>query len=121
MNHSKFVRSFNYAFAGFSHIWQNHQNIRFHIIAAIGALFLAYILKISYIEYLIVLITIFFVIICEMINTAIEEMTNLITKEHHREAMIAKDVAAAAIFLSAVFSVIVGLIIFLPRIIKFFF
>ena len=51
-----------------------------------------------------------------MMNTAIEEMTNLITTEHKREAGIAKDVAAAAVFLSAVFSVIVGAIIFIPHI-----
>ena len=112
----KMVRSFRYAFLGFSHIWREHQNIRFHIIVALFALLLSYVLRISYIEYLFVLITIFFVIISEMMNTAIEEMTNLITTEHKREAGIAKDVAAAAVFLSAVFSVIVGAIIFIPHI-----
>lgn len=116
MNLSKTIKSFTYAFAGFSHIWREHQNIRFHILAAVASIVLAYILNISYIEYLIVLITIFFVIICEMMNTAIEEMTDLITKEHKKEAKIAKDVAAAAVFVSAVFSIIVGLIIFLPKI-----
>lgn len=117
MNLSKTINSFKYAFAGFAHIWRDHQNMRFHIFAAIGAVLLAYILEISYIEYLIVLITIFFVIICEMMNTAIEEMTDLITKEHRKEAKIAKDVAAASVFVSAIFSIIVGLIIFVPRII----
>jgi len=79
---------------------------------------LSYFLKISYVEYLFILITIFFVIISEMMNTAIEEMTNLITKEHRKEAKIAKDVAAAAVFLSAAFSVVVGVIIFAPRILE---
>ncbi len=121
MNLSKITRSFRYAFAGFAHIWRDHQNIRVHIFAAIGALILSYLLKISYLEYLFILITIFFVIICEMMNTAIEEMTNLIVREHRKEAMIAKDVAAAAVFLSAAFSIIVGLIIFAPRIVDLIF
>jgi diacylglycerol kinase len=115
MDLSKFIRSFRYALAGFGHILRKHQNIRFHILMAIAAVILAYILNVSYLEYLFVLITIFFVIICEMMNTAIEEMTDLITKEHRREAMIAKDVAAAAVFLAAIFAIIVGLMIFLPR------
>lgn len=118
MNIKKSLQSFRYAFAGFAHIWHDHQNMRIHFLAAIGVVILAFILRISYVEYLIVLITIFFVIICEMMNTAIEEMTDLITKEHRKEAKIAKDVAAAAVFVSAMFSVIVGLIIFVPRIIN---
>ncbi len=111
----KTIRSHRYAWHGMVHIWNYHQNIRFHILTAIAAIALAYFLNISYIEYLFVLITIFFVIISEMMNTAIEEMTNLITTEHRKEAKIAKDVAAAAVFLSAAFAVIVGAIIFLPK------
>lgn len=117
----KSIKSFKYAFAGFVHVWQDHPNIRVHIISGIVAVVLAYLLKISYLEYLFVLITIFFVIICEMMNTTIEEMTDLITKEHRKEAKIAKDVAAAAVLMSAVFSIIVGIIIFVPRIIDLIF
>lgn len=116
MDVKKFFRSFKYAFAGFSHMWSDHQNIRFHVLTAVLVIIFSYLLRISYVEYLFILITIFFVIICEMMNTAIEEMTNLITREHRREAMIAKDVAAGAVFLSSVFAIIVGLIIFVPRI-----
>lgn len=118
MDIPKTLRSFRYAWQGFTHIWSQHQNIRFHMMMAVVAVIISYLLKISYIEYLFVFITIFFVIICEMMNTAIEEMTNLITTDHRKEAKIAKDVAAAAVFLSAAFSVIVGLIIFLPKVIQ---
>ncbi|HRN96224.1 MAG TPA: diacylglycerol kinase family protein [Candidatus Levybacteria bacterium] len=120
MDIKKTLRSFRYAWHGFVHIWQQHQNIRFHMLMAVIAIVLSYVLKISYVEYLFVLITIFFVIISEMMNTAIEEMTNLITTDHKKEAKIAKDVAAAAVFLSAAFSLIVGAIIFLPRIFSLF-
>jgi undecaprenol kinase len=121
MDVKKTLRSFRYASHGFTHIWRQHQNIRFHIVMGGVAIALSYLLDISYLEYLFVLITIFFVIIAEMMNTAIEEMTNLITTEHRKEAKIAKDVAAAAVFLSAAFSVIVGLIIFLPKLIQLLF
>lgn len=117
----KSIKSFKYAFAGFIHVWQDHPNIRVHIISGAFVILLAYLLNISSIEYLFVLITIFFVIISEMMNTAIEEMTDLITKEHRKEAKIAKDVAAGAVLLSALFSIIVGIIIFVPRIIDLIF
>ncbi len=120
MNIGKFIRSFQYAFKGLAHIWADHQNIRFHIVIGLVTLLLSYILKISYIEYLIVLITIFFVIISEMMNTSIEEMTDLITKEHRLQAKIAKDVAAASVLLSALFAIIVGAIIFIPKILNLF-
>ena len=120
MNIKKILHSFRYAWHGFAHIWQHHQNIRFHMLMGVIAVGLSYFLKISYVEYLFILITIFFVIISEMMNTAIEEMTNLITKEHRKEAKIAKDVAAAAVFLSAAFSVVVGVVIFVPRVLELF-
>jgi diacylglycerol kinase len=53
-----------------------------------------------------------------MMNTAIEEMTDLITTEHKKEAGVAKDVAAAAVLLSSLFSIIVAAIIFLPKLIQ---
>ncbi len=116
MNISRFVRSFRYSWEGFLHIWKHHQNIRFHIIAAGVALLLAILLGVSSLEFLFILVAIFVVIISEMINTALEEMTNLITNEHRREAKIAKDVASAAVLLSSVFALIVGGVIFLPYI-----
>jgi len=60
------------------------------------------------------------VISTEMINTAIETMVDLITKEHRKEAKIAKDVAAAMVLINAVGACIVGCIIFIPHIISFF-
>jgi diacylglycerol kinase len=60
------------------------------------------------------------VISAEMINTSIEEMTNLITSEHKREAKIAKDVAAGMVLVVSIGAVIVGLYIFTPYILAFF-
>ncbi len=109
-----FFASFKYAFAGIKLAISVDRNVKIHILTGIVVLFLSYILGISKFEFIFILFSIFFVLITEFINTAVEEMTNLIKKEHSREAMIAKDVAAAAVLLSAIFAAIVGLIIFTP-------
>lgn len=114
MNLKKFMKSFSFAFQGLKLAVQVDQNVRFHIVVGILVLILSFILKISKLDFLLIILAIFFVLITEMINTAIEEMTNLIIKEHRLEAKIAKDVAAGAVLLSAIFSVVVGLMVFLP-------
>ena len=112
-----FVRSFKYALTGIKLAVEVDRNVRIHIILGLLVLISSILLGISRIEFLFVLFAIFFVLITEMINTAIEEMTNLIILEHRREARIAKDVAAAAVLLAAVFAVIVGIIVLFPRMI----
>lgn len=115
-----FVRSFKYALTGIKLAVEVDRNVRIHIISGLLVLIVSILLGISRIEFLFVLFAIFFVLITEMINTAIEEMTNLIISEHRREARIAKDVAAAAVLLAAVFAVIVGIIVLSPRLILLF-
>jgi undecaprenol kinase len=78
------------------------------------------IVQVTKIEFIFILFSIFFVLITEMVNTAIEEMTNLIVNEHRMEAKIAKDVAAASVLLAALFAIIVGIIILIPRLIALF-
>lgn len=109
-----FVASFKYALAGLKLAVKVDRNVRIHLTVGILVLILSYVLKIPVYEFIFVIFSIFFVIITEFVNTAIEEMTNLIKKEHSREAMIAKDIAAASVLLAAIFAVIVGLIIFVP-------
>ena len=72
--------------------------------------------KISYIEWGILTITIFLVLITETLNTAIEKTVDMITKEYSEEAKVVKDISAGAVLFSAIASVIVGIIIFLPKI-----
>jgi len=115
INPNKLIRSFSFAFDGLRLAVQVDQNVRFHLFVGAIALLLSFIFKIEKYDFFIVLISIFFVVITEMVNTAIEEMTNLIKEEHSREARIAKDVAAGAVFLAALFALIVGIIVFLPH------
>ncbi len=119
MNVKKLFRSFAYAYEGIRIAVTTDQNIRFHLTAGSFVFLLSIFLNVPKFELMFVIFAIFFVVITEMINTAIEEMTNLIKKEHSEEARIAKDVAAGAVLLAALFSVIVGILVILPRLINF--
>ena len=112
----KTLHSFKYAFAGIKHAVHNHQNMKIHLAASIVALVLSIFLKISGVEFLLVIFAIMFVIFAEMVNTAIEEMTDLITTEHRQQAKVAKDIAAASVLIASLFSIIVAAVIFLPPI-----
>ncbi len=118
MNIYKFIRSFGYATEGLKLAVKVDQNVRFHIIVGALVFITSIFLKASKLELLFVVFAIFFVVITEMINTAIEEMTNLILKEHSQEAKIAKDVAAGAVLLAATFAIIVGITVLVPRLLS---
>lgn len=120
MNFSKFIRSFGYALEGLVLAAKVDQNVKIHITIGILVIPVSLFLKVSIFELLFIIFSIFFVLITEMMNTAVEEMTNLILKEHSREAKIAKDVAAAAVLLSAVFAAIVGCLILVPKLFLLF-
>lgn len=75
--------------------------------------------KISNIEAIILVLTIFLVFIAEFINTAIEKLADLYTTEYNENIKIIKDIGAGSVTISVIASVIVGVIMFLPKIIKF--
>lgn len=109
--------SFKYAFYGIASAYKDEQNLRLHTISAILVLILAVFLKVSKIEYIICLILIGLVLMAEFFNTAIENLVDLVTLEKNPYAKIAKDTAAAGVLVFALISGIVGLIIFIPKII----
>ncbi len=109
------VVSFGLAFSGIWYALKTQPNFRFHLLASIVAIFAGISLKISHIEWVVIALTAVLVITSEMINTAIESMTNLITTEHRLSAKIAKDVSAGVVLVSAIGSLIVAAIIFLPK------
>ncbi len=120
LNHKHLYFSFHYAFAGIWYAVRFNQNMRIHFTAAILVLIAAYFLKVTGVEMAILGLLILLVIGAEMINTAIEEMVDLITKEHHEEAKVAKDVSAGMVLVTAIGAVIIGLFIFLPHVVSFF-
>ena len=93
------------------------KNFKREIALGIIALTLSYILKIDKIEFIIVLTMICLVLTTEIINTAIERAVDLVTKEYHELARIAKDVSAGSVLVTSIFALIIGIIIFIPKII----
>ncbi len=120
VEHRTLFKSFQYASEGIWFAVKDNQNLRLHILAAIIVVILSIIFKVGAFEMGILGVMILLVICTEMINTSIEEMTNLISREHSKEAKVAKDVAAGMVLLTSVGSVIVGVLVFFPYIIKLF-
>ena len=112
------VKSFGHAFEGLLHALRFNQNLRIDFVVALIVIVLSILLHTTTLERLILGLVILLVISSEMINTTIEEMVNLITQEHRREAKIAKDVAAGMVLIAAIGSIIVGVLIFTPYILK---
>jgi diacylglycerol kinase len=112
------LNSFKYAFMGIYYAFKFNRNIRIHFIAAILVIIVSIFLKVGAFEMGILGVMILLVICTEMINTAIEEVVNLLTNEHRIEAKIAKDVSAGMVLLTTIGAVIVGVLVFTPYILK---
>ena len=114
------VKSFYFAFEGIKQALKEEPNLRIHILIGLVSFVLAFFLGFSKIEWVILIFTVLFVLILELINTAIEDTVNLASPQVSKEAKVAKDVMAAAVLFGALLSVIVGLFLFLPKLINFF-
>lgn len=112
----RLTRSFKYAFSGIKYVLRTQPNMKVHSFAGIIAVMGGFFFNISESEWLALVIVIGFVMILEVVNTAVETLVDLYTEEFHHLAKISKDTAAGAVMLMAIVSVIVGLIIFLPKI-----
>lgn len=117
---NKLNNSFKFALEGLSLSVKENQNIKIHLILGILVLIFALLLGLSKYEIFSVMLLVVFVISAEMINTAIEEVVNLLVNEHRREAKIAKDVSAGMVLLVSLFALVVGFFIFIPYIILLF-
>ncbi|OGB75636.1 hypothetical protein A2476_01820 [candidate division CPR3 bacterium RIFOXYC2_FULL_35_7] len=79
----------------------------------------SFIFQISRLEWVVIIFICFVVMVAEMANTAMEATVDLITSEWREEAKFAKDVTAGGVLLAVLGSIIVGVVIFIPRIIEF--
>lgn len=108
--------SFKTAIAGISWAVRTQPNFRVHLVLSMLALLGGWFFQVSTMEMLILIFTIVLGLSAEMVNTAIESMTDLITREYRAEAKIAKDVSAGMMLITAVGALVVAAVIFLPRI-----
>ena len=113
------ISSFRYAFRGLSDLFRGQPNARIHLLAAILAVALGFYCHISRMEWIALSICISLVLALEALNTALEYLTDLVSPEFHPLAGKAKDIAAAAVLLAAAGAVVVGLLIFIPRLYLF--
>lgn len=112
----KYREKFKNAFRGLYVFAKTTRHLFIHIICAVVAVALGFYFKVSNLEWIALVFAIGFVFVTEILNTAIEIDIDLTSPEYHPYARDTKDVAAAAVLLSAFVSLIVGLIIFLPKI-----
>lgn len=117
---AKFVDGFGYAFSGLWYTLRTQRNMRVHLTIALLALLVGLFLRISPVEFAIIFLAIVAVFTAEMFNTVLELCVDLASPEYSPLAKAAKDVAAGAVLFSAIISVIIGLLIFLPHIIALF-
>ena len=97
--------------------YKNEQSMYIHLVCTVILLLLSFLLKISLTQWLIIIAIIGLTLVVELINTAIESTVDLVTKEFHPLAKVAKDTASAAEFVLSVTSAIIALMIFVPKLI----
>ena len=111
--------AFRNAFNGLAYVFKSQRNAKIHFCAAILVIAVSFFFHISAFEWIAVLFAIGLVLASECFNTALEKLTDLVTSDYHELARLSKDSSAAAVLVSSIFAAIIGLIVFLPKIIIF--
>jgi undecaprenol kinase len=111
-------KSFSYALTGIKIALSAERNMRIHFIVSLLIIGCSLFFSISKLEWLFVIVAIGGIFSLELMNTAIERVVDLVTKEYHPLAKQAKDLAAGAVFIYAVTAVVIGVIIFMPKFLK---
>lgn len=119
LDKKRLTNSFKYAFEGILQAYIGEQNLKIHTVIAVLVIIFGFILKISYTEWLVCLVLIGLVLMAEFFNTSIEYLVDLVSPEIHPLAKATKDTASAGVLMMAIISAIIGLIIFVPKLISF--
>ncbi len=116
----RFLKSFKYSIDGLKYAYKNEQSLLIHFIATVLGIILGFAFKISHMEWAVLCIALGVVLASELINTAIEATIDLITLEYNPLAKIAKDCGSAATFVFSMITAVIGIIIFVPKIMHLF-
>lgn len=114
----RLVRSFGYAINGIRTAIVKERNLQIHVGMAITAVLCGFIFQITKVEWLFIILAIGGTFTAEMMNSAIERVVDLSTEDFHPLARDAKDMAAGAVLLFALTSVVIGIVIFVPKVVK---
>lgn len=112
--------SFRHAFAGLSYLLRSQPNARIHAIITGIAVSLALVLGLTRLEWALLTGAVGLVWLAELFNTAFETLVDLVSPEHHQLAGATKDLAAAAVVVAALTALLIGLLLFLPRLLNLF-
>jgi undecaprenol kinase len=115
MSFKRLLKSFTYAWRGLVKTWREEQNLQIHTIVAFVVIFLAYIFSVTFTEWLVLILTILLVILMEVVNSAIERVTDILKPRIHGYVKEIKDIMAAAVMLASLGAILIGFMIFAPR------
>jgi undecaprenol kinase/diacylglycerol kinase (ATP) len=110
------INSFKYAFNGLKILFQEEHNSRVHLFSTIVVIILGFILKISFNEWFALILSCGFVFVTEILNSSIENIADFISPQRNDHIKKVKDLSAAAVLISAIAALIIGLLIFSPKI-----
>src|SRR4051812_14351082 len=113
---SERIRSFGFALNGIKIFFATQHNAWLHVIGAFGAITLGFWLRLNASEWCWIVMSIIVVFLAEMFNTAIEFLSDIVSPNFHPQIKMVKDVSAAAVLIAAAGALIIGGIIFLPKI-----
>ena len=116
----RIISSIDNSWNGLKAAYKNEQSVYIHLVCTVILVLLSFLLNISTTEWLIIIAIIGLTLVVELINTSIESTVDLVTKEFHPLAKVAKDTASAAEFALTLTSAIIALMIFIPNIIELF-
>jgi diacylglycerol kinase len=113
----RLIRSFSFAFKGLRYATATQPNFRIHLVLAFIAIALGFLLQLSPAEWQWTMLAIALVLVIELLNTGIETLTDLVSPGYNEKAGRVKDVCAGAVVIAALFALITGIVIFLPKLI----
>lgn len=111
---SRLGKSFSYAFKGIFKSWREEQNLQIQTLAALIVIGLGFYLGISLLEWSLLALVILIVFIAELINSALERVTDVLKPRINGYVREIKDIMAGAVMIASLLAIIIGLLIFLP-------
>ncbi len=112
------LKTLSYGFNGILYTLKHERNMVIHFLVMILVIIAGIVFKITFVEWGVCFVLFALVLSLELMNTALENVVDLVTEEKKAKAKVAKDAAAGAVLVAAIFAVIIGISIFLPRLLE---
>ncbi|MFZ2190228.1 MAG: diacylglycerol kinase family protein [Candidatus Magasanikiibacteriota bacterium] len=119
MNLSRLVQSFKEAIQGVAYVFKHEQNFRLQVLISCLVLLLVWLFELSKAEMIVIFLLIILVLILELLNSAVEKLSDILKPRLSLQIGVVKDIMAGMVFLSSLGAVVIGLIIFWPHVFEF--